>query len=212
MKFLIDAQLPARLAEFLNRAGHDALHTIGLPDGDRSTDSQIAQHADTENRVVVTKDQDFRDGHLLGRSPRKLLVVASGNITNDALLSLFELHLDAIVSALGEADLVELTQDASRWAGARTTPPADAAGDRNRPSGRRSRRPPRPRPAHAACRNRPRSRTAGPPAHHLPVPARQLTRRFPMLPSAGTLFPVCSPSLASSRLRMQENPAAALAV
>jgi predicted nuclease of predicted toxin-antitoxin system len=84
VKFLIDAQLPARLAEFLNRAGHDALHTIGLPDGNRSTDSQIAQHADTENRVVVTKDQDFRDGHLLGRSPRKLLVVATGNITNDA--------------------------------------------------------------------------------------------------------------------------------
>ena len=112
MKFLIDAQLPARLAEFLNRAGHDALHTIGLPDGNRSTDSQIGQHADTESRVVVTKDQDFRDGHLLVRSPRKLLVVATGNITNDALLSLFELHLDAIVSALGEADFVELTQDA----------------------------------------------------------------------------------------------------
>jgi len=58
------------------------------------------------------KDQDFRDGHLLGRSPRKLLVVAMGNITNDALLSIFELHLVAIVSALGEADFVELTQDA----------------------------------------------------------------------------------------------------
>ena len=88
------------------------MHRIGLPDGNRSTDSQIAQHADTENRVVVTKDQDFRDGNLLGRSPRKLLVVATGNITNDALLSLFELHLDAIISALGEADFVELTQDA----------------------------------------------------------------------------------------------------
>jgi predicted nuclease of predicted toxin-antitoxin system len=88
------------------------LHRIGLPDGNRSTASQIAQHADTENRVVVTKDQDFRDGNLLGRSPRKLLVVATGNITNDALLSLFELHLDAIISALGEADFVELTQDA----------------------------------------------------------------------------------------------------
>jgi predicted nuclease of predicted toxin-antitoxin system len=112
VKFLIDAQLPARLAEFLNRAGHDALHTIGLPDGNRSTDSQVAQLADTDGRVVVTKDQDFRDGHLLRQSPRKLLVAATGNITNDALLLLFELHLDAIVSALGEADFVELTQDA----------------------------------------------------------------------------------------------------
>jgi hypothetical protein len=43
---------------------------------------------------VVTKDQDFRDGHLLARSPRQLLVVATGNVTNDALLSLFELHLE----------------------------------------------------------------------------------------------------------------------
>ncbi len=112
MKFLVDAQLPARLAEFLNRAGHDAVHTIGLPDGNRSTDSQIAQRAHTDGRVVVTKDQDFRDGHLLARSPRQLLVVATGNITNDALISLFELHLDAIVSALDEADFVELSQDA----------------------------------------------------------------------------------------------------
>jgi predicted nuclease of predicted toxin-antitoxin system len=45
VKFLVDAQLPARLADFLNRAGHDALHTIALPAGNRSTDSQIAQLA-----------------------------------------------------------------------------------------------------------------------------------------------------------------------
>ena len=38
--------------------------------------------------------------------------VAAGSITNDALLSHFELHLDAIVSALDEADFVELTKDA----------------------------------------------------------------------------------------------------
>jgi predicted nuclease of predicted toxin-antitoxin system len=119
VKFLIDAQLPVRLAEFLNRAGHDALHTIRPPDGNRSTDGQIAQHADTESRVVVTKDQDFRDGHLLGQSPRRLLVVATGNITNGALPSLFELHLDAIVSRLREPDFVELSQDALALGGRR---------------------------------------------------------------------------------------------
>jgi predicted nuclease of predicted toxin-antitoxin system len=111
VKFLIDAQLPTRLADFLNRAGHDAVHTIALPDGNRSTDSQIAQLAETDGRVVVTKDQDFRDGQLLVQSPRQLLVVATGNITNTALLSIFELHLDAIVSALEDAGFVELSQD-----------------------------------------------------------------------------------------------------
>ena len=90
---------------------------------DRQPDRAARGHGEPR---VVTKDQDFRDGHLLGRSPRKLLVVATGNITNDALLSLFELHLDAIVSALGEADFVELTQDALALGGAGTMPPADS--------------------------------------------------------------------------------------
>lgn len=42
-------------------------------------------------------------------SPRQLLIVATGNITNDALLSLFEHHTDAIVSAFEETDFVELS-------------------------------------------------------------------------------------------------------
>jgi len=112
VKFLVDAQLPIRLAELLNRAGHDAKHTIELPNGNRSTDREVAEIADLEGRVVVTKDRDFRDGHLLRQSPRRLLVVATGNITNDALLSLFELHLEEIVSALEETGFVELSQDA----------------------------------------------------------------------------------------------------
>lgn len=66
--------------------------------------------ADRDDRVVVTKDQDFRDSHLLGRSPRRLLVINTGNITNDALLALVEAHLGAIVSALEDADYVELSR------------------------------------------------------------------------------------------------------
>lgn len=57
--------------------------------------------------VVVTKDRDFRDGYLLAGSPERLLVVATGNITNMALLSLFETRLRGIVAALEEADFVE---------------------------------------------------------------------------------------------------------
>jgi predicted nuclease of predicted toxin-antitoxin system len=109
VKFLVDAQLPARLARFLSSAGNDVLHTTQLPDGNRTTDGRIAELADNEDRVVVTKDRDFRDSHLLSWSPRRLLLVATGNITNTALLSLFEAHLDAILTALEEADFVELT-------------------------------------------------------------------------------------------------------
>ena len=68
MKFLVDAQLPARLAQSLSSAGHDALHTTELLDGNRTTDGRVAELADDEGRIVVTKDRDFRDGHLLTRS------------------------------------------------------------------------------------------------------------------------------------------------
>ena len=85
MRFLVDAQLPARLARFLTDAGHAAVHTSELPNGNATPDSEINRVADADDRVVVTKDRDFRDSHLLRGTPRHLLVVTTGNITNDDL-------------------------------------------------------------------------------------------------------------------------------
>jgi predicted nuclease of predicted toxin-antitoxin system len=59
MKFLVDAQLPLRLARRLNEAGHDAIHTLDLPEGNRTPDSEINRISILEQRVVVTKDVDF---------------------------------------------------------------------------------------------------------------------------------------------------------
>lgn len=109
MKFLIDAQLPAKLAQFLRTTGHDVVHTSELPDGNRTTDQALAHTADSEDRVVVNKDRDFRDGYLLSRSPRRLLVVTTGNITNRELLALFDGNLTAIVGALAESSFVEVS-------------------------------------------------------------------------------------------------------
>jgi predicted nuclease of predicted toxin-antitoxin system len=88
MRFLVDAQLPMKLAQLFVEAGHDCVHTSQLPDGNRTTDAALVTLADGEDRVVVTKDRDFRDGHLLRRSPRRLLIVSTGNITNVDFLGL----------------------------------------------------------------------------------------------------------------------------
>lgn len=125
MRFLVDAQLPERLARQLSSAGHDVLHTTQLPHGNRTTDQRLADLADRDDRVVVSKDRDFRDAHLLSRSPRRLLIVSTGNITNHALLSLFDAHLPAIVSALESADFVELSPDALVVGGRREDSTAD---------------------------------------------------------------------------------------
>ena len=112
MRFLVDAQLPARLAPRLAELGHDVVHTSSLPDGNRTTDQQIAALADQDGRIVVTKDAVFRNSRLLRGSPARLLIVATGNIRNDDLLNLVESRLAEIDEAFAQGDHVELRRDA----------------------------------------------------------------------------------------------------
>jgi predicted nuclease of predicted toxin-antitoxin system len=85
VKFLIDAQLPRLLSNWLNSTGHDSIHTLDLPDGNRTSDIDISEIAEREMRIVVTKDSDFVDSFLLNHSPRKLLLISTGNINNREL-------------------------------------------------------------------------------------------------------------------------------
>ena len=41
MNFLVDAQLPVRLARFLQAAGHGTIHTKDLPQQNATTDAEI---------------------------------------------------------------------------------------------------------------------------------------------------------------------------
>lgn len=110
MKFVVDAQLPRRVAFMLREQGHDAIHTLDLPAGNRTADSTIIELADGEGRVVVTKDADFVNSFLLTHQPQKLLLVSTGNITNTELDRLLLPNVGAIAEALATADFVELTR------------------------------------------------------------------------------------------------------
>ena len=110
MNFVIDAQLPRRLALHLRSAGHDAIHTLDLPGGNRTTDREILALADREDRVVVTKDADFVTSFVVAQQPRRLLLISTGNITNAALEALILPNLPAIIHALRTHDFVEVTR------------------------------------------------------------------------------------------------------
>lgn len=86
MKFLVDAQLPRRIVGWLTSAGCDAVHTLDLPAGNRTTDADLIATADGEQRVVVTKD--FVNEFILRGRPEKLLLVSTGNISNRELEAL----------------------------------------------------------------------------------------------------------------------------
>ena len=112
MKFLVDAQLPRRLAQELVASGHDAVHTLDLPEANRTHDKDIVALAIRENRIVVTKDNDFVISFLLRNEPPKLLLISTGNISNDNLSKLLSTNLRALENALSKHSFVELSATA----------------------------------------------------------------------------------------------------
>jgi predicted nuclease of predicted toxin-antitoxin system len=112
MNFLIGAQLPRRLCRVLTAAGHDAVHTLDLPNANRTTDAEINAISIQEKRVVITKDSDFVDSYLLSKMPHKLLLMSTGNISNKDLEALFTPLIPTIVTTFQSHDYAELTRAA----------------------------------------------------------------------------------------------------
>ena len=112
MKFVVDAQLPCRLARELAKSGHDAVHTSDFPAANRTPDKEIAALAIRENRIVVTKDNDFVTSFLLHGVPAKLLLISTGNISNDQLSKLLASNLTALENAFSKYGFVELSASA----------------------------------------------------------------------------------------------------
>ena len=108
MKFLIDAQLPLLLATWLREKGFDVVHTDDLPLKDETQDGEIRKLADQQNRIVVTKDSDFYDSYMLQKSPKRLLLISTGNIKNRQLLDLFRKNFQQIATMFNYCDFVEM--------------------------------------------------------------------------------------------------------
>ncbi|MGB7394533.1 MAG: DUF5615 family PIN-like protein [Pricia sp.] len=110
MKFIIDAQLPKILSDYLNEKGFDSIHTLELPDANKSKDSDIIKLAEKESRIVVSKDSDFLESYLIRLKPKKLLLVTTGNIPNKKLLEIFDSNIKVITEMLSKSNLVEISQ------------------------------------------------------------------------------------------------------
>jgi len=108
MNFLIDAQLPRRMTTWLTAVGCSAVHTLDLPDGNRSTDQQINEFADRQQMIVITKDADFVDSHVLHSRPPQLLLISTGNISNRELENLMKPLIADIIREFQSSTFIEL--------------------------------------------------------------------------------------------------------
>jgi predicted nuclease of predicted toxin-antitoxin system len=111
MKFIVDAQLPRRLALFLRDAGHDVIHTLDLPQSNNTPDSNINTLSIAEERIGITKDADFVDSFLTIRQPYKLLLIGTGNIKNSELEAIFAASLPQIIDLLSHHSYLEIDRN-----------------------------------------------------------------------------------------------------
>ena len=107
MKLLVDNALSPALAEFLRKAGHEAVHVrdIGLH---HAADEDIFERAASEDFVLVTADTDF--GTLLARrstsKPSLILFRGEGSRKPEALAALMLSNLTQLTEALATGCIV----------------------------------------------------------------------------------------------------------
>ena len=108
MKFLIDNQLPPKLAQWITTQGYDVAHVqdIGLAD---APDIEILEFAANNRYVLVSKDEDFLHLSLTHRGRPQIVWVRLGNCRTISLLSVFGRSMSSLVAALESGqDMVEL--------------------------------------------------------------------------------------------------------
>ena len=99
MKFLVDNQLPSALAKVLVSRGHDAQHVldVGLY---TASDTEIWNYAAANERVLITKDEDFSQRASLPSASVQVVWVRLGNCRKSVLLTAFDSVLSEMQTAL----------------------------------------------------------------------------------------------------------------
>lgn len=105
MKFLIDNQLPQALTEHLSRRGHDCQHVleVGLSN---ASDVAICRYAEAQERILITKDEDFLYLSNQPKSTIRLVWIRLGNCRTPVLLAAIDRSWPTIESCLAAGDKV----------------------------------------------------------------------------------------------------------
>jgi predicted nuclease of predicted toxin-antitoxin system len=109
LTFIVDAQLPVRIAIWLRSRGHDAIHLNEL-DMKAAGDSAIWALCIERQATVITKDRDFVDRYLSGQRPAPRIVwIRTGNLSRDQQVEHLSRNWLRILTRLGaSAPIIEV--------------------------------------------------------------------------------------------------------
>jgi predicted nuclease of predicted toxin-antitoxin system len=105
VKFLIDNQLPVSLAESLRLRGFDCQHVLEAGLGN-ATGSDICRHAERQDRIVISKDEDFVYLAKRRHTEVRVIWVRLGNCRTPLLVAAFERSWPGIESWLQFGDRI----------------------------------------------------------------------------------------------------------
>lgn len=108
MRFLLDEQLPPKLAELLVEQGHEAEHInrIGLGG---SSDADVWQYCINVKAVLLTKDADFLHFARSDETETSVVWIRIGNVTTTVIWDIFKIALPEILGAIdGGERIIEI--------------------------------------------------------------------------------------------------------
>ena len=113
MNFLIDVHLPINLSKFLDKQSEcTSVHVKQILQKWYTPDAEICKYADDNSLVVVTKDTDFKNSHFINKTPKKVIRVTLGNISNADLVEMFNKYLPFILPLASKDNFyIELSRE-----------------------------------------------------------------------------------------------------
>jgi len=103
MRFLVDAQLPERLCQWLHEQGHEAFYVPTTLAGE-TPDADVAAYAAEHGLTLISKDEDFTQRHPPGGY--QLIWLRLGNASNRALIDWLAPRFPAILEALASGEMM----------------------------------------------------------------------------------------------------------
>jgi len=98
MKFLCDVHISIKLVKHLNTIGFECIHVNTILDKWFTSDRKIAEFSDANDFTLITKDFDFKNSFLVNKTPKKLIKINLGNISNESLIEIFDFNIHKINS------------------------------------------------------------------------------------------------------------------
>ncbi len=113
MRYLCDVHISISIAKRIEQLGFHSEHVNHILNKWKTKDSDIADYADQNDLILITKDQDFRNSFLLKNTPKKLVKINLGNISNRDLIRIIDNQLERLNSLSKQAGsfMVEINKD-----------------------------------------------------------------------------------------------------